>query len=132
MSDEKYRQVSKNRKNCTQGHWTGVPSGSSDKNGGCWLCKYGCAVLAYLKWKGEEPDKDNVTALLNSNADVIWSKMGLSESTTFESPCIGKLKSKQHYVYIKDENFNVFDPGNRNNKTMKKSDFSCYYCEEDN
>ena len=122
---EKYRQVSANRQNCTQGHWTGVPTGGS--GGGCWLCKYGCAVLAYLYWKGLEPDESNVTSLLNNNADVVWSKMGISKNTAFQAPCIGKLKSKQHFVYIKDDNCNVFDPGKRSNTSMKQSDFECFY-----
>ena len=125
MSDEKYRQISSKRQNCQQGHWTGVPKGGS--TGGCWLCKYGCAVLAYCKWKGKEPNESNVTSVLNDNADVVWSKMGISKQTEFSAPCIGKVKSKQHYVYIKDSNCNVFDPGSRNNNSMSEDDFDSYY-----
>ena len=123
MSDEKYRQISSKRENCKQGHWTGIPTGG----GGCWLCKYGCAVLAYLKWKGKEPNETNVTGCLNNYADADWSKMGISKHTEFQVPCIGRLKSRSHFVYIKDNNYNVFDPGSRKNNSMKASDFQCYY-----
>ena len=122
---DKYRQVSANKNNCQQGHWTGTPPGGSGS--GCWLCQYGCAVLAYLYWQGKEPNETNVTAVLNSSADVVWSKMGISKHTEFQSPCIRKLSSRQHYVYIKDDNYNVFDPGKRSNTSMKKTDFACYY-----
>ena len=125
MSDEKYRQISSQRQNCKQGHWTGTPPGGS--GGGCWLCKYGCAVLSYLKWKGLEPNESNVTKYLNNNADVVWSKMNISQNSNFNAPSIGKLKSRQHYVYIKDLNCNVFDPGSRNNTSMNKEDFACFY-----
>ena len=129
MSDEKYRQISSKKDNCTQGHWTGIPSGGSGS--GCWLCQYGCAVLAYLKWKGKEPNESNVTSLLNQNADVIWSKMGISEKSDFSAPSIGKLSSRNHYVYNikenKNGNCNIFDPGKRSNTSMKKSGFECYY-----
>ena len=64
---------------------------------------------------------------MNNNADVVWSKMGISEKKIFDASCIGKLKSKQHYVLIKDQNCSVFDPGKKNNISMKKSDFDCYY-----
>ena len=125
MSDEKYRQISSKKDNCKQGHWTGIPPGGSGT--GCWLCQYGCAVLSYLKWKGLEPNEPNVKKYLNNNADADWSKMGISQHNDFSSPSIGKLKSKQHYVYIKDNNGNVFDPGSRNNTSMKKNDFVCFY-----
>ena len=123
--DKKYRQLSSQRQNCKQGHWTGVPTGGS--GGGCWLCQYGCAVLSYLKWKEKEPNESNVTACLNNNADADWSKMGISKQKKFQAPCIGRLKSKSHFVYIKDSNYSVFDPGSRNNTSMKADDFSCYY-----
>lgn len=125
MSDEKYRQNSAQKDNCKQGHWTGTPKGGSGT--GCWLCQYGCAILSYLKWKSLEPNETNVTKYLNDNADVVWSKMGISKNSDFQSPCIGKLSSKQHYVYIKDDDYNVFDPGKRSNTSMKSSDFQCYY-----
>ena len=125
MSDDKYRQISKNKDNCQQGHWTGIPTGGSGS--GCWLCQYGCAILSFLKWKGKEPNEENVTTYLNNSADADWSKMGISKKTEFSSPCIGRLKSRSHFVYIKDDNFNVFDPGNRKNTSMQKSDFQCYY-----
>ena len=125
MSDEKYRQISSKRKNCQQGHWTGVPTGGS--GGGCWLCKYGCAVLSYLKWKGKEPNEENVTGCLNNNADADWGKMHISKHTEFQAPCIGRLKSRSHFVYIKDNNYSVFDPGSRKNTSMNASDFQCYY-----
>ena len=125
MSDEKYRQISKNKDNCKQGHWTGTPTGGSGT--GCWLCQYGCAVLSYCKQKGLEPNETNVTQYLNNSADVVWSKMDLSKHDTFQSPCIGRLSSRSHFVYIKDDNYNVFDPGSRNNTKMKSSDFKCYY-----
>jgi len=125
MSDDKYRQVTSQRQNCKQGHWTGTPPGGS--NGGCWLCKYGCAILSYLKWKGLEPNETNVKKYLNNNADADWSKMGISKKTEFQAPCIGKLSSKTHFVYIKDNDYNVFDPGNRKNTSMKKNEFACYY-----
>jgi len=121
MSDEKYRQISSKKDNCKQGHWTGIPPGGSGT--GCWLCQYGCAVLSYLKWKGLEPNEPNVKKYLNNNADADWSKMGISQHNDFSSPSIGKLKSKQHYVYIKDNNCNVFDPGSRNNTSMKRNNF---------
>ena len=126
MSDDKYRQVSAQRENCKQGHWTGTPKGSVNKSG-CWLCKCGCAILSYLKWKNLEPNEANVTKYLNNNADVVWSTMGLSQSSTFKAPSIGKFKSKSHYVYIKDNNCNIFDPGSRNNTSMSKNDFACFY-----
>ena len=125
MSDEKYRQNSSKRQNCKQGHWKGVPPGGT--GGECWLCLYGCAVLAYLKWKGKEPDEENVKACLNNNADADWSKMGISKHTDFKAPCIGRLSTKSHFVYIKDSNYSVFDPGKRSNTSMKASDFQCYY-----
>jgi len=125
MSDEKYRQISSQKNNCKQGHWTGTPPGGSGT--GCWLCQYGCAVLSYLKWKGLDPDKKNVTSYLNQNADADWGKMHISKNTEFKAPCIGKLSSRQHFVYIKDNNYNVFDPGSRKNTSMKSSDFSHYY-----
>ena len=125
MSDEKYRQIYSKKDNCQQGHWTGIPTNGSGK--GCWLCQYGCAVLSYLKWKGKEPNETNVKACLNNNADADWSKMGISKNTQFQAPCIGRLKSRSHFVYIKDNDYNVFDPGSRKNTSMKASDFQCYY-----
>ena len=125
MSDEKYRQISKNKNNCQQGHWTGIPEGGSGS--GCWLCQYGCAILSYLKWKGYEPNKDNVTKYLNKNADADWGKMNISKRDSFKAPCIGRLSSRSHFVYIKDNNYNVFDPGSRNNTKMSSGDFKCYY-----
>lgn len=125
MSDEKYRQIKANKDNCKQGHWTGIPKGGSGT--GCWLCQYGCAVLSYLYWKGKEPNEANVTSLLNDNADAVWSKMGISKNTKFKSPCIGKLSSRSHFVYIKDDDCNVFDPGKRSNTSMSKNDFACFY-----
>ena len=122
---EKYRQITSNRQNCQQGHWTGIPKGGS--GGGCWLCKYGCAVLSYLYWKELDPNEKNVTKYLNENADVVWSSMNLSKSNTFKAPCIGRLSSRSHFVFIKDNNYSVFDPGSRNNTSMKSSDFQCYY-----
>ena len=122
---EKYRQISSQKNNCQQGHWTGTPPGGSGS--GCWLCQYGCAILAYLYWKNLEPDETNVKKYLNSNADADWGAMNISKNTTFKSPCIGRLKSRSHFVYIKDDNLNVFDPGSRNNTSMKKEEFSCYY-----
>ena len=129
MSD-KYRQLSAQKNNCKQGHWTGTPTGGSGS--GCWLCVYGCAVLAYLYWKGKEPNKDNVTSLRDSNANVVWSKMGISEHSTISTPCIGKFKSKSHYVYISsvDEKTGIctlFDPGKRSNTSMNKSEFVSFY-----
>ena len=53
--------------------------------------------------------------------------MGISKQTKFSAPCIGNVKSKQHYVYIKDSICNVFDPGSRNNISMSEYDFDCYY-----
>ena len=53
--------------------------------------------------------------------------MGISKNNVFKSPCIGRLSSRSHFVYIKDNNYNVFDPGSRNNTSMKRGDFSCYY-----
>ena len=125
MSDEKYRQISSKKNSCQQGHWTGNPTNTQVN--GCWLCQYGCAVLSYLKWKGLEPNETNVKKYINSNGDAVWSSMGISKQTTFKSPCIGRLSSKSHFVYIKDDNYNVFDPGSRNNTSMKSVDFSCYY-----
>ena len=125
MSDDKYRQLSSKKNNCQQGHWTGIPKGGSGT--GCWLCQYGCAILSYCKWKGLEPDKDTVTSYLNSNADADWSKMGISKNDKFQAPCIGRLSSRSHFFYIKDNDYNVFDPGSRNNTKMKSSDFKCYY-----
>jgi hypothetical protein len=129
MSDKKYRQISSQKNNCQQGHWTGIPKGGSGT--GCWLCQYGCAVLSYLYWKGKEPNKENVEACLNQNADADWGKMGISKKTTIQTPCIGRFKSKSHFVYIKskDDNGNcsIFDPGKRSNTSMKESEFSCFY-----
>ena len=125
MSDDKYRQVGKNKNNCQQGHWTGTPTGGSGT--GCWLCQYGCAILSYCKWKGLEPNKDNVTKFLNNSADADWSKMGISKNSKFKAPCIGRLSSRSHFVYIKDSDYNVFDPGSRNNTKMSSGDFQCYY-----
>ena len=125
MSDEKYRQISSKKNSCQQGHWTGNPTNTQVN--GCWLCQYGCAVLSYLKWKGLEPNETNVKKYINSNGDAVWSSMGISKQTTFKSPCIGRLSSKSHFVYIKDDNYNVFDPGSRNNTSMKKNDFVCFY-----
>ena len=113
------------KNDCKQGHWTGIPKGGSGT--GCWLCQYGCAILSYLYWKDKEPNKENVTAYLNDNADADWSKMGISKQSKFQAPCIGRLKSQTHFVYIKDDKYNVFDPGSRNNTSMKEADFSCYY-----
>ena len=124
MSDE-YRQYTAGKKNCKQGHWTGIPKGGSGT--GCWLCQYGCAILSYLYWKGLEPNETNVTKYLNDSADVVWSKMGLTQNTKFQAPCIGRLSSKTHFVYIKDSDYSVFDPGSRNNTKMQSSDFKCYY-----
>ena len=98
MSDEKYRQISSQRENCKQGHWTGIPTGGS--GGGCWLCKYGCAVLSYLKWKGKEPNEENVTGCLNNNADADWGKMHISKHTEFQAPCIGRLKYSVNFTGI--------------------------------
>ena len=123
-SDDKYRQVSSQSQHCKQGHWTGIPTGGSGT--GCWLCNYGCAILSYLKWKGLEPNETNVKNYL-SNALADWGKMGISKKTTFGAPSIGKLKSRSHFVYIKDNDCNVFDPGSRSNTSMKKEDFECFY-----
>ncbi len=125
MSDEKYRQISSKKNSCQQGHWTGNPTNTQVN--GCWLCQYGCAVLSYLKWKGLEPNETNVKKYINSNGDAVWGTMGISKNNVFKSPCIGRLSSRSHFVYIKDNNYNVFDPGSRNNTSMKSGDFSCYY-----
>ena len=124
MSD-KYRQLSSKKDNCQQGHWTGIPPGGSGT--GCWLCQYGCAILSFLMWKGLEPNETNVKKYLNSNADADWTKMGISSHTEFKAPCIGRLSSRSHFVYIKDNNFSVFDPGQRSNTSMKKEEFKCFY-----
>ena len=125
MSDEKYRQISSKKDNCQQGHWTGIPKKGSGT--GCWLCQYGCVILSYLKWKGLEPNEENVTKYLNENADADWNAMGISKHPDFNAPCIGRLKTRSHFVYIKDSNCNVFDPGKRSNTSMKKDDFSFFY-----
>ena len=128
MSEE-YRQISSQKNNCKQGHWTGIPPGGSGT--GCWLCQYGCAILSYLYWQGLTPNEENVKKYLNSNADADWSKMGISKHTEFKSPCIGRLSSRSHFVFIKDkdakDNVNIFDPGKRSNTSMKKGDFSFFY-----
>lgn len=129
MSDNQYRQNTAQRQNCTQGHWKGIPQGGS--NGGCWLCKYGCIILSYLKWKNMEANETNVKKYLNGNADADWSSMGISKHESLQTPCIGKLKSRQHFVYIQsiiqNDNLAIFDPGKRSNTSMKKSDFSFFY-----
>ena len=109
-------RLSSQKNNCKQGHWTGTPTGGSGT--GCWLCQYGCAVLSYLKWKGLEPNETNVKKYINSNGDAVWGTMGISKNNVFKSPCIGRLSSRSHFVYIKDNNYNVFDPGSRNNTSM--------------
>ena len=129
MSDDKYRQLSSTRKNCKQGHWTGTPSGGTN-DGGCWLCRFGCAILSYLKWKGLEPNEANVTKYLNQNADADWGKMGIEKKTELQTPCIGKFKSKSHFVYIESnngDNCSIFDPGKRSNTSMKKNEFVNFY-----
>ena len=128
-SDDKYRQIGSQRNNCKQGHWKGTPPGGTN-DGGCWLCKYGCAILSYLKWKGLDPNESNVTKYLNQNADADWGKMGISKQTGLKTPCIGKFKSKSHFVYIKSNNgddCSIFDPGSRNNTSMKKDKFVNFY-----
>ena len=98
MSDDKYRQLSSTRKNCKQGHWTGTPSGGTN-DGGCWLCRFGCAILSYLKWKGLEPNEANVTKYLNQNADADWGKWVLRKKLNFKL-LVSENSSQNHILFI--------------------------------
>ena len=76
--------------------------------------------MSYLKCKGLEPDETNVKKYLNQNADADWGKMNISKQTELKNPCIGKFKSKSHFVYIKSNNGDncIFDPGSKNKTSM--------------
>jgi len=115
----------------THEHWEGIPRGSSLRSG-CWLCRYGCAVLSTLKLKGLYPSKENVERYLDSNADMVWSWAGLRYSDEIVAPSVGKVSGRSHYVYIQRESggsFTIYDPdGGRYRTGVSESYFDyCYY-----